>query len=62
MNRVPPVFDARDTFYQYTKNVREALNRADEARAFGASSAELVDCLNDASEWLDALTRAVSDD
>ena len=61
MSRAPPIFDARDSFYQYTRIIRENMNRADEYHAYKDT---LATCraLSDAREWLDVLIQAVTDD
>ena len=61
MSRAPPIFDARDPFYQYTNHVREFLNNADDAHA-DKDTLAMCRALADAREWLDALIQAVTDD
>ena len=56
MSRAPPIFDARDPFYQYTAHIRHALLNADEARATGNDPTMDILC---AREWMDTFIKAM---
>ena len=61
MSRAPPIFNARDCFYQYTTNAKHEIDNADVARAYDDNVQAVID-LKNAREWLDALIRAIEDD